>query len=802
MIRQEEAPQNQTGQDAVLAALPTEHRVVQPYKTNNRPVWVPRALKSDNLDDFFLGNRDDLQRLFDVEQVVLYAVDREKRELVSKIPCNSLAGVEEIRLPMNEQTLPGYCAKYGKLLNIANAGEAGELARLNPHLCYERLWEEVGGMPPRQLLVVPIVYNRKYVLGVLWLGNKRRGDTFAAKEEEVAREVAETLGLTLRTYYQQRSQQQIPRRSRTKFEYLLAHNFITQEELDAATDEADQRGQDVETVLVETYRVPKKEVGKSLSSFFGCPFVEFNAHTIIDRSLFKGINFDYLKANTWIPLRREGSTVEILIDNPKDLHKIEHIELLMKGCTLRFCVGLRRDILHYLQSLSGKPDTLDSIQDIIGELNYEEGAEEAHDAGASVVHENDSAIVRLVNQIIVDAYQRGASDIHIEPYTARQDTVVRIRIDGECYEYQRIPPSYRRAVVSRIKIMARLDIAERRKPQDGKIKFRLPTHRDIELRVATIPSANGNEDVVMRILACNEPVPLEQLQMHEWNLQAFQHIIHRPYGLILVVGPTGSGKTTTLHAALAAINTPRRKIWTAEDPIEITQYGLRQVQVHPSIGFTFAAAMRAFLRADPDVIMVGEMRDRETAHIGLEASLTGHLVLSTLHTNSAVETITRLLDMDLDVFNFADALLGVLAQRLVRTLCPACKVAYFPPPETFAELQDAYGAEAFAGLGVQYTPDFRLYRATGCRECEYTGYKGRVGIHELLLNTVEVKELIQSRARTADILQMARRDGMTTLLQDGIQKVLKGLTNFQQVKAVVAPHMEPISKEKRPLGSL
>jgi type II secretory ATPase GspE/PulE/Tfp pilus assembly ATPase PilB-like protein len=410
--------------------------------------------------------------------------------------------------------------------------------------------------------------------------------------------------------------------------------------------------------------------------------------------------------------------------------------------------------------------------------------------------------VRLVNQIIVDAYQRGASDIHIEPYTARQDTIVRIRIDGECFEYQRIPPSYRRAVVSRIKIMARLDIAERRKPQDGKIKFRLPTHREIELRVATIPTANSNEDVVMRILASNEPIPLDQLQMNERNLRAFQHVIQRPYGLILVVGPTGSGKTTTLHGALAAINIPKRKIWTAEDPIEITQYGLRQVQVNPHIGFTFAAAMRSFLRADPDVIMVGEMRDRETAHIALEASLTGHLVLSTLHTNSAVETITRLLDMDLDVFNFADALLGVLAQRLVRTLCAACKVAYFPPQETFTELQDAYGREAFASLGVEYTPDFRLYQATGCRACEYTGYRGRVSIHELLINTEDIKQLIQSRARTTDILQMARQDGMTILLQDGIQKVLQGLTTLQQVKAVVAPHIVQMLPEKKLLSGI
>jgi type II secretory ATPase GspE/PulE/Tfp pilus assembly ATPase PilB-like protein len=274
--------------------------------------------------------------------------------------------------------------------------------------------------------------------------------------------------------------------------------------------------------------------------------------------------------------------------------------------------------------------------------------------------------------------------------------------------------------------------------------------------------------------------------MSERNIRAFQTIIKRPYGLVLVVGPTGSGKTTTLHSALGAINTPELKIWTAEDPVEITQYGLRQVQVNARIGFTFAAAMRAFLRADPDVVMVGEMRDEETAHIGIEASLTGHLVFSTLHTNSAVETVTRLLDMGLDPFNFADALLGVLAQRLVRTLCSACKESYHPPEEAFQELREAYGADAFATLGVSYTPDFLLYRSTGCPQCNNTGYKGRVGIHELLINTEETKRLIQTRARTTDILQAAQHDSMTTLLQDGIQKALRGLTDFAQVKAVAS----------------
>ena len=400
-------------------------------------------------------------------------------------------------------------------------------------------------------------------------------------------------------------------------------------------------------------------------------------------------------------MRRSDESVDILIDNPKDLQKIEHVQLLMPGCKLNLSVGLRKDIMQYLQGLSVKQVELGSIQDILDDLSESQIVALDETDDSIVIREDDSAVVRLANQIIVDAYKRGASDIHIEPYAVRADTVVRFRIDGSCMEYQRIPPSYRRALVSRIKIMARLDIAERRKPQDGKIKFRLPNHREIELRVATIPTAGGDEDVVMRLLAASTAMPLDTLQMTPRNLREVQRLLALPYGLLLVVGPTGSGKTTTLHAALGSINTPDTKIWTAEDPVEITQYGLRQVQVQPRIGLTFAAAMRSFLRADPDVIMVGEMRDEETAHMGIEASLTGHLVLSTLHTNSAPETVTRLLDMGLDPFNFADALLGVLAQRLARTLCATCKEPYQPSPDFLEELRNAYGAEAFQALELQ-----------------------------------------------------------------------------------------------------
>jgi type II secretory ATPase GspE/PulE/Tfp pilus assembly ATPase PilB-like protein len=573
-----------------------------------------------------------------------------------------------------------------------------------------------------------------------------------------------------------------------KFEPLVIAGRLTEHELDAALKRAQLQRLPVEKILMERYQLTKKDLGAALSAYYRCPFIEYDPARIPPREHVQKISPAYLKANYWIPLQVDDNSVTVLIYDPHEPGKMQDIRRLFPGKVIERVVAMQDDILSYINRLYEQPQPAatsgESADTLVGQLDYQDSADFSEPKEEQLLHENDNTIVRLVNQIIMDACKQGASDIHVEPAGSERETRIRFRVDGRCFEYLRVPAAYRRALVSRIKIMAGLDIAERRKPQDGKIQFK-QTDRAFELRVATIPTAGAsNEDVVLRLLMTEKPKALDQLHMTPRNLGEFLGLLKKPHGLILCVGPTGSGKTTTLHSALSVINTPERKIWTAEDPVEITQPGLRQVQVQPKIGFSFAAAMRAFLRADPDVIMVGEIRDEETAEMAVESSLTGHLVMTTLHTNSAAETLARLLEMGIDPFNFADSLLGVLAQRLVRTLCHECKEAYYPRKEDFEVLAHAYGEKEFAAAGFAYNDQFRLYRGRGCPSCRDTGYKGRIALHELLIVTDCIKVLIHARSTAAILLEAALADGMTTLMQDGVLKVLGGLTDYNQVKAV------------------
>ena len=567
------------------------------------------------------------------------------------------------------------------------------------------------------------------------------------------------------------------------YDLLIHEGFIRQPDLVKAVQESLQGSTDLEGLLIEKYRVPKAVLGKTLSAFFDCPYIPYDERTLVDPQLLSTLSHDYLRRHHWLPLKQQGDILDVLIDNPHDLDRGHDIQRAFPGLTIRYALGLRRDIERFLNATIGDTDS-GSIADTLGELLNDAHQEQSFDVDPDNIDENDSAIVRLASQIIVEAYRHNASDIHIEPYSDRKETAIRFRVDGTCSTYMRIPAIYRRALVSRIKIMSNLDISERRKPQDGKIRFKLNHDKEIELRVATLPTAGNNEDIVMRLLTAKEPLPLDTMEFAPAILTALLDIAEKPHGIILCVGPTGSGKTTTLHALLRHLNTDERKIWTAEDPIEITQEGLRQVQVHPKIGFTFAAAMRSFLRADPDVIMIGEMRDKETADVAIEASLTGHLVLSTLHTNGAVETVVRLLDLGCDSFNFADAIQGVLAKRLCKRICLNCKEPYRPTAQEYDKLVRAYGTQVWEGIRAGSCEDLQLYRGRGCDACNQTGLRGRVALHELLCGSDELRNLIQTRAKTAEMQSLAVKEGMVTLVQDGILKILDGLTTYEQVRSV------------------
>jgi type II secretory ATPase GspE/PulE/Tfp pilus assembly ATPase PilB-like protein len=486
--------------------------------------------------------------------------------------------------------------------------------------------------------------------------------------------------------------------------------------------------------------------------------------------------------------------------DPERLRSSRIVNNIFPKAKIVYRVTTLREFAATVDQFFGAISDMGSVDDLLSDMGESEsGGEVSEEVSAA----SDNELVRLVNKIIVEAYQQGASDIHIEPRPGKDKTMIRFRKDGSLVNYIEIPASYRSSLITRLKIMCDLDISEKRRPQDGKIKFKKYGPLDIELRVATIPTAGGVEDVVMRILAAGEPIKLDQLGLAPRNHESLIKCVEKPYGLFFVCGPTGSGKTTTLHSVLGYLNRPETKIWTAEDPVEITQKGLRQVQVNKKAGLDFATVMKAFLRADPDIIMVGEMRDPETTGIGIEASLTGHLVFATLHTNSATESIIRLLDMGMDPFNFADALLGILAQRLGKRLCKECKEAYQPTPEEVKQLIHEYSAELTntdawkkdpqgsleaiqKEWASRYAKDgkFTLYRAKGCPTCSDTGYKGRVGLHELLVGSDPVKKLIQEKARVAEILACALNEGMRTLKMDGIEKVMQGITDIKQVRAV------------------
>lgn len=765
-----------------------------------------RIHNTERIEQIMVDLAQPICDLFGADRITIYTVAEDGSYIVSCIK-TGLQTIRSIRLRINNNSVAGYVALKRQLVNVADAHNAAALLRIAPDLNFQPEVDRRSGYLTRQLLTAPIVQDST-LYGVLQLINTRSGAPFSHAAEQGVAELCQTLAIAFKHRGQPLSLPTSAAPATTghppasppgsmRYQWLVQQGHITAPDLAQCLQQAREVGLPGEAMLLQK-GVAVVAMGASLAAFFGVPYVGFEPQRLRIESLHGALKREFLLAQGWVPLEEGHNGLQVMCLDPEAVQSARIVgQVFPQAHPIDYVVTTRQEFLQTLDQLyPSQTDT--SVDRMLADLS-DITPDDSVDDSILVSAAADNELVKLVNRIILDAYQQGASDIHIEPLPGKEKTQIRFRIDGGLRPYIEIPAAYRAPLVTRIKIMCDLDISERRKPQDGKIQFRRFGPLDIELRVATIASMGGVEDVVLRLLRGGEPLPLEQLNLSSHNLQRLIGTITKPYGLFYVCGPTGSGKTTTLHSILKHLNTPDTKIWTAEDPVEITQRGLRQVQINKKAGVDFATVMRAFLRLDPDIIMVGESRDLETVSMGIEASLTGHLVFSTLHTNSAPESIVRLLDMGMDPFNFADALLGVLAQRLARKLC-SCKQSYLPDEAELAACAHEY---LHTSTEVQPEPQQReallqswrsqygdaqgklhLYRPVGCDKCQGSGYKGRVALHELLVADDAIKEHIQLRSRVAQLLQSCLASGMRTLKMDGIEKALQGLTDLRQVRLV------------------
>jgi len=756
---------------------------------------------TNNIDEIMLEVSADVCALFNADRLTIYSMGEDKQSIVSKVK-TGLNSFKDLKLPIAEHSIAGYVALAKKTANIKDVYDENELRALNGNLRFLQEVDKRTGYRTKQMLVAPILEaGSNELIGVIQIINNKAGIPFGALAEDGVSELSQTLAIAFK-------QRQKPQVAKTKYDYLIADAVLSAGEFELAARQARKKAIDIEQVLTDEFQVKIPAIGAALSKFFGVPYEAFKSDRVKPADLLKNLKREYVEANQWVPIddAKEGLTVLCL--DPERIRSSRIAANVFPKARILYKVATQKDFKETVNQFYGAEagpagGDLGNVEDLLGAMGDDPSEVLEGSSTDEVSAAADNELVKLVNKVIIDAYNQGASDIHIEPYPGKAKTEIRFRKDGSLGPYIEIPASYRSAIAARLKIMCDLDISEKRKPQDGKIKFKKFGPLDIELRVATIPTAGGVEDIVMRILAAGEPIPLEKMGFTTRNLGELQTTVSKPYGLFFVCGPTGSGKTTTLHSVLKYLNTPDTKIWTAEDPVEITQKGLRQVQVNKKAGLDFAAVMKAFLRADPDIIMVGEMRDKETTGTGIEASLTGHLVFATLHTNSAPESITRLLDMGMDPFNFSDALLGILAQRLAKRMC-SCKQPYTPEGAELTAFLREYCEELMATARFKADPkgsmeavykdwikhygndkgQLTFYKPVGCDKCGGSGFKGRCGLHELLIATDKLKKLIQEHARVADMLAQCLEDGMRTLKQDGMEKCLMGVTHMKEVRAV------------------
>ena len=741
--------------------------------------------------------------VFRIEMAAIFIVNTRKQELVSwlLLPGESL---EKITIPISTNSIVGYVASTKQPINLRDPYDFQELRRISPELNFSDTYDKKANIRSKQILAIPIVYDNA-LMGVVELINKREDTDFINEDQKALHELAGILAAAFFTH------SDFSKRTPPKYESLLAQKLLSRKELKQGLAKATESGKDPDTVIMNTFQIPRQNMGKLLAEFYSTSFADLEKVDINPKKLFPGINIDYFEKEELVPLSLNDGKLLVAVKKLEDqtltstirkqVPRVNQVELVFafQGDIRSFWKRTREKYLRVREEQLSSYDT--SFTDLLVEGEPLQGEGQLPSFETTTIHQpaenkaqekavdrygdiHEPPVVEMVNKIIEGGYSSRATDIHIEPYGLEDNGEVRYRIDGVCRNALKIPQQYVGQVIDRIKYLASHKLAERTRPQDGKIDFTTSGGRAIELRVATIPTANANEDIVLHLFPDPKPLPALDELMPPRLLAPFKEMIEQQRGIILVVGPTESGKTTTLHAALGHINTTEKKIWTAEYPVEIQQYRIRQVQVDPLANYTFAAALQAFLRADPDVIMIGDMQDIQTAAMAVDAALNGHLLLSSLPADSAAGAIIHCLDMGLDPNNLAAALNGVLAQRLVRTLCEHCKVAYHPEKAEYDQLFESYGISFFDHINVMYSDDLVFHRAKGCPECHGSGYLGRTGLYELLAVSPAIRPLIMKRALAGEIVEEAMGNGMTLISQEGIQLVFEGTIDCKELTAV------------------
>ncbi len=759
---------------------------------------------AQNLNEIWTGLTGPIKDVFDCEAATIYLADGKHREIVTRVS----AGGEpvEIRLPVGTTSVAGFSAAEQRLVNVRNVHDHNELGRFHPDLAFDAGWDEKTGMRTRSLLTISLTHKNQ-LMGVLQLVNKEDG--FTALDENNAFLIADTLALALHNL-RKAAQQSKP----TKFGFLIENGFLTEEELTLTMAKSRKTGKEVEDLLVKDLYLRSLDIGKSLEKFYKVPYTGYDESIALPDPESLGLNIETLKNQNWVPLRYDDSGMVVLIHDPSDDKRVHDIQSMFPRQRIEFRVGLKADIHRYIDSFFGVEDAPEETEeetatdnreeelvneeyDLVVDLEEKEIAPEpepqAEPEEQPPARETSiaKATIKLFNDMIGISAKQDVTDIHIEPGMEGKDTIVRLRKDGACRVFDEIPSAFQRSLITHIKKLANLDMSVTKLPQNGKFEW---TDKNCKFLCEAVifPTIGDLEDAMLKITPLGKPLPtflpLSKLHFSDPNLDKILSRIASPKGLVLVSGPAGKGKTTTLHSLLGQINSDEKKIVTAEDPVEIVQPGLRQIQVNNEVGLNYSCALDTFLMGNPDVIAVGQIDSEETLKDCLQAGK-DHLVMTTLNANSCIDALRTLREMNVEQEQLADSLLLIVSQKLVPSLCEHCKEDYHPTQEEFDTLKKFYGELYFPELGIQYNEDLKLKKAAGCKKCIFTGYSDQIALQEVLERTPELNRMIAGKASIEEIRNQAIKDGMVTLNQDGIYKIFNGICDFKKIQEAFLPSM-------------